>query len=237
MRSRTWRRAAAALLAAVPLAFSEGALAQSYCASDGVPAPTALVERFINADCEACWSDAATPQAAKGEVAVDWVLPGSRGEDAPLSAIATRDALERLQATGRKAPDQAEGFTQRAQSHAATLRVAHGLPFSGYMGASIELKPGRGTWTAWLLLVESVPAGMEGSPVARNVVRNALQPAWNNKSPLTKEEQLRRFESRPMSIPAGANPDRLRVIGWIEDARGRIRGIAESRCVPASTKE
>ena len=33
--------------------------AQSSCASDGQPRPVALLERFINADCAACWAGSA----------------------------------------------------------------------------------------------------------------------------------------------------------------------------------
>jgi hypothetical protein len=90
----------AALLAPVP------ALAQSSCASDGQPRPVALLERFINADCASCWSDPQAPAAQRGEVALDWIVPGSRGDDAPLSAVATRDSLKRLLALGRDAPPQ-----------------------------------------------------------------------------------------------------------------------------------
>ena len=109
--------------------------------------------------------------------------------------------------------------------------MAHGPAFNGYVGASIELKPGRGgPWQAWLLLVETLPAGTEGSPVERNLVRNALQPAWDNVEPLSKAQQNGLFESRPMNVPEGANPKRLRVVGWVEDARGRVVAAAQSRC-------
>src|SRR3954470_19103563 len=94
-------RAASVLLA---LAISAGAYAQSLCSSDGQPQPLALLERFINADCEACWSDPATPKAGPRELALDWVLPGAKGDDAPLSSVARRDALLRLEALGRKGP-------------------------------------------------------------------------------------------------------------------------------------
>ena len=43
------------------LAHAPQALAQTHCSSDGAPKPVALFERFISADCEACWGDAATP--------------------------------------------------------------------------------------------------------------------------------------------------------------------------------
>jgi hypothetical protein len=223
-----------AVAAALALALAASAArAQSSCSSDGVPQPLTLLERFTNADCESCWSDPASPKAGPGDMAVDWIVPGSRGEDAPLAAAASRDALARLSALGRKIPPRADASRKGAhRAQQRTLRVAHGLAFNGYMGASIELKPGSGgPWQGWLVLVETLPAGTEGSPVARNLVRNALRPAWDTSAALSNEEQLRRFESRPMNIPEGARPDRLRVVGWVEDARGRIVAAAQSRCV------
>lgn len=222
-------RPALALL--VPLA-AAGAHAQSSCSSDGVPQPVALVERFINADCEACWGDAQTAAPGRGELALDWIVPGSRRDDAPLSAAASRDSLARLQALGRKAPARANAARMKALREGPKLRVAHGLPFNNYIGASIELKPASGgPWQAWLLLVETIPAGTEGTPVERNLVRNALRTHWNAGT-LSKEEQKRLFESRPMSIPEGANAERLRVVGWVQDARGRVVAAAQSRCEP-----
>jgi hypothetical protein len=34
-----------------------------------------------------------------------------------------------------------------------------------------------------------------------------------------------------MSIPEGAKSARLRVVGWVEDGRGRIVAAAQSRCI------
>jgi len=59
-------------------------------------------------------------------------------------------------------------------------------------------------------------------------VRNVLQIAWDAQG----GRHRRLLESRPLNVPEGAQPARLRVIGWVEDARGRIRGIAASRCAP-----
>jgi hypothetical protein len=206
--------------------------AQSSCSSDGQPQPAGLLERFINADCESCWSDARTTQPGPGEIALDWIVPGSRGDDAPLSAAASRDAPARLEALGRPAPPQAGSSHRKLQRAGRQLRVAQGPPSNGYIGASIELKPGGpGSWNAWLLLVETIPAGSEGTPVARNLVRNAVQPAWNGERPLSKQQQQRLFESRPMSIPEGAKPARLRVVGLVEDAQGRIVAAAQSVCL------
>lgn len=214
---------------------AQPALAQSSCASDGQRRPVALVERFINADCTTCWTDPATAPAGRGAVALDWVLPGGRGEDAPLSAVATRDALKRLQALGTAPPAASLTLRTPVPGRAGALRVAHGLPVAGYIGASIAFRGAAGgsagqPWTAWLALVEALPAGTEASPVPRNLVRNLLQTQWDDRSQLSKKEQLSFMESRPMDIPAGTNTDRLRVIGWVEDASGRVVTAAQSRC-------
>ena len=228
--------AAPFVLAAALLATGAMAQAQSFCASDGQPRPVQLLERFINADCSSCWSDPATPQAGAGQMALDWVLPGSAGEDAPLSAVASRDAEARLQALGRPAPAQASSQTQPVKAlKGATLRVAHGLPLNDYLGASIELKPIPATakkqnWNVWLALVETLPAGTEGSPVERNLVRNVLQTSWDGGKKRLKTEQNRFFDARSMNIAPGAAPGRLRVMGWVENEQGQVMAAAQSRC-------
>ena len=214
------------------------ASAQAVCASDGQPRPVALAERFINADCESCWRDPGTRQAKAGQAVLDWVLPGSKGDNAPLSAVASRDGFKRLQSQGRDVPHTASDYTHKITGLAGSrLRVARGLALSGYVGASIELKPlpasARGQeWTAWLALVESLPKGTEGSPVARNLVRNVVQVSWNGSMAIALE-QKRFFESRVMSVASGANPDRLAVIGWVENSKGEVLVAAQSRCRPS----
>lgn len=224
------------LAGAALLATSAMAQAQSFCASDGQPRPVQLMERFINADCSSCWSDPATPQAGAGQMVLDWVVPGSAGEDAPLSAVASRDAEARLHALGRPAPAQARSQTQPVRGFkGARLRVSHGLPLNDYLGASIELKPipalaTKAPWTAWLALVETLPAGTEGSPVERNLVRNVFQSSWNGHKKLLKSEQNRFFDARSMNIAPGAAPSRLRVMGWVENEQGQVMAAAQSRC-------
>lgn len=212
------------------------AQAQSSCSSDGQPAPTALLERFINANCESCWSQPLAAATDKTALAIDWITPGERGEEAALSAAATRDAQARLAHLGLKEPAQEANHQAPVEVPRTGLRVAHGLAFNDYVGASIEyrLPPQRklppGPLSAWLLLVETLPAGSEGSPIARNMVRNTFQPAWNIPEKLPKEEQIVFQEFRPMRIPPGAQPARLQVVGWLEDARGQVIAAAQSRC-------
>lgn len=223
------------LLAALGLWLAHGASAQSYCASDGQAKPRRLIERFISADCESCWSaPPATPSAARA-LTLDWIVPSARGDEAPLSAAASRDALTRLEALGRSAPEATDTSRRTQTGRALALRVAHGVAINDYIAASIEMKPAApGPWRAWLLLVESIPAGTEGSPIERLLVRNLLVVNWNQPEPRATAAPAVFRETRPMSIPPGARPERLRVVGWVEDARGRIRSIAQSQCTPSA---
>lgn len=211
----------------LPLALAANAQPSS-CSSDGVPAPHALLERFISADCEHCWKAPQTPDAASGTLAIDWVTPGAKGDDAPLSAVSTLDGVWRLAAVGAKNPAETSSrFTQGMPQPPLKLRVAHGLRVNDYIGTSIELQPAPGgPWKVWLLLVENLPAGSEGSPVERNLVRNSFSAEW----PAAAKGSTRRYELRPMRVAEGAKFSRLRVVGWIEDSKGKMRAIAESRC-------
>lgn len=242
-----------------PLAFVAAALlachaphlaAQSSCSSDGTRQPVAVFERFLNADCESCWTDASTPapSVGAGALVLDWIVPSPLGDDAPLSAAATRDALIRLENLERTPPARTDVYvaTVEAPGPAARLRVAAGMPFNDYLGTSIafagggrssmangakrDASSGIGTWDFYLLLVETVPAGTEGTPVERNIVRNMLQSSWDMRQPLSNVKQSKWMESRPMRYPEGARPERLRVVGWVQDTTGRVVAAAQSAC-------
>ena len=193
------------------------------------------MELFINANCDSCWADPAMPQPVAGQVALDWVVPGDRGDDAPLSAVASRDALARLETLGKSVPAEGSSMTHPVKGlNGTTLRVPHGLPLNDYLGTPIELKPipaaaKKQHWTAWLALVETLPAGTEGSPTERNMVRNVLHAIWDGHKQLSKTERNRFFGARSMNIAPGANPSRLRVIGWVEE-KGQVLVAAQSRC-------
>jgi hypothetical protein len=250
--------ASSALVAALALGFSGQAQAQSSCSSDGQSAPTALLERFISADCDTCWAKASLPLPATGQAALDWIVPSPKGDQAALSAAATVDAPARLERLGlpwtAANPSMQTSAVQKTSPHgtahsatAPKLRVAHGLPFNGYIGTSIEFalpltqgnsrKPASPSvghdLFAYLVLVETLPAGSEGSDVDRNLVRNVLVTPWRMVDELdkvNKEGFKPFFESRPISIPAGVNPERLRVLGWVQDAAGKVLSTAQSRC-------
>ena len=225
------------LLLSLGLGLAPAAWSQSFCASDGQPRPAALLERFISADCERCWSGSSTVQPTVQELVIDWIVPSNRGADAPLSAAASRDAQLRLDALGRTLAQDSLNNHHQIKGKPPALRVAHGVAVNNYIAASIEMKPAApGRWTAWLLLVETIPAGTEGTPVARNLARNLLVSSWDASSPSSKTRPPRFFESRPMLIPEGAKPERLRVVGWVEDTRGRIRSMVQSQCTPSTQR-
>ena len=210
------------MLVALPLA------AQALCTSDGVPAPTALLERFVNADCADCWRDRATPEPAAGTFAIDWVVPGSKGDEAPLAAVALDEAKERLELLKRPLPERSDSAFSRRDGPGVTLRLALGDSVNDYIGTSIELRsPGREAWQAWLLLVEQLPAGTEGSPVERHLVRNVFRPDWVK---VAGRPPGRLAEDRPMQIHAGARPERLRLVAVLVDSRGHIRAIRRTAC-------
>ena len=89
-------------------------------------------------------------------------------------------------------------------------------------------KPPAEPLTAWLLLVEAVPAGTEGTPVHRQLARNLFMAEWHSNTARNRRWQ----ESRVMGIPEGTDPTRLKVLGWVQDAEGRVLAAAESRCQP-----
>jgi hypothetical protein len=215
-----------ALIAAAPL------VSHALCTSDDVPQPTAVLERFISADCAECWRDKATPEPAAGTFAIDWVVPGLKGDSAPLSAVALDDAMERLYALGKPVPARSDAVFSQRSGDRIPLRLAQGDAFNDYIGTSMELRsPGREEWQPWLLLVESLPAGTEGSPVARNLVRNVFRPDWTHVMERAPNQGLLAVE-RAMQIHQGAHADRLRLVAILQDVRGHIRAISRTTCSP-----
>jgi len=215
------------------------------CASDGQPPPRVLVERFLSADCERCWGEAPAASPGGSALALDWIVPGRLGDDAPLSAAATRDGLERLETLRRGPPATTDTAVtdvlpaDRAGRNAGRLRVGMGPPLNDYIGATIAFTPSRAKQAPraarpvtplsfTLVLIETVPAGAEGNAAERHIVRNALQGTW------TADAGARRAgwsELRPMRVPDGARVERLGVVGWVQDAGGNVVAAARAQCV------
>ena len=215
---------------------AHSASAQSLCTNDAGPTPTRLVERFISADCETCWSAPQTTRPDPKAITIDWIVPTDQGDDAPLSVAATRDAQMRLDALGLAAPAMsAVTATQVHGSRSTQLSVAQGMAVGDYIGASIELKTRvkvgpEQPLSAWLIMVETIAAGSDGTPVQRNLVRNVLVTTWSEPSRPADAAPFMFQELRPMNIPRGARPERLRLVGWVQNAQGRILSAAQSVC-------
>ena len=79
----------AASAVALQMPISE-AWSQSSCSSDGQRAPTSLIERFISADCDTCWTSPAVVKTKPHELALDWIVPSAKGDEAP--AVARRQS-------------------------------------------------------------------------------------------------------------------------------------------------
>jgi hypothetical protein len=220
------------------------ATAQSSCSSDQAAAVKSISERFTNADCETCWTKplGINQNPSKSTAHLDWIAPSPAGDDAPLSAAANRDALLRLENLKIDLPKEQQIVNTAVGSSAYKLRVAHGLAVSGYIGSSIELTKfptntsSSKNLTAVLLLTETIPKGASDSPTERTLVRNMLIETWivanpKNKKISTQADKEVVLTRRPLSIPAGVNPDNLHVIGWVQDETGRVLAAAQSLCI------
>lgn len=196
------------------------------CSNDGRKAPTALLERFMDADCTRCWQELGTVQPPPGALALDWVRPSPQSDEAAMSAVALPEALERLQVLGLPVTGATSSQLTKPKAR-QRLRVVQGFAVNGYLGAKLSYRPNSASpYTAWLLLVEQVPAGTEGSPVARQLVRAAaeLRPGTRDGKPLALND------TRAFLLPAGANPEHLRVLGWVQDELGHLLALGQTHC-------
>ena len=81
-----------------------GVRAQPICTSEAAPPARHWQERFVPADCGDCWTAPDTAPTEAGAIVLDWVVPGTLGDDAPLSAVARRESVERLDTVGMPPP-------------------------------------------------------------------------------------------------------------------------------------
>ena len=199
------------------------------------PAQAPVQEVFISADCADCWSagePSPGPQAKLGHWRLDWIHSGAA--DAPLSAAALPESAERLARRPGLAPPNPPA-TQGATA-ALALKVESGPAWSGYLGVQMTLRlaakrpnkpptlaPGS---SAWLAMVERLPAGTDGSPMARELVRAVAGPLpLDSLKPGVPLSFL-----RAMRWPDTAQPLRLQARGWIESPTGQVLLMAADRC-------
>ena len=221
-------RVLAALLAAG--AACTNARAQADCQA---PRPTLLVERYISAECEICWqSTPPLPSGVAGKglpFALDWIVPSARGEAAPLSVAATPEAAVRVARAGALRSDEALTVTTPLPSR-SELRVVvrDGPAWNGYIGLQLDAsyastRPLPAGLAGWLALIERIPAGSEGTPVERRLVRSLVGPL--SLGTLASERQVRHL--RAVRVPENAKPERLSVVGWLETPAGRVLAVGD----------
>jgi len=185
--------------------------------------PTRLVERFVPADCERCWSGAAPLARPAGSLVLDWITPA--GDDAAMASAALPEAAARA---GRMPAGQTQVRETRLHpSTAPLLRIVDGPAWNGYIGLRllvtrhVGMPPGA---LAYAALVEQVPAGSDGSPIERHLVRAIVGPmGLGELASLPKIEHL-----RAVAVPAGSRADRLASVAWIETPEGRAITAAVS---------
>mgnify|MGYP003482941296 CR=1 FL=1 len=210
------------------LAAAGHTMAIAVTAGDCPARPRQLLERFISADCERCWSQAGANAAPRDAWVLDWIVPGARGDDAPLAAAALSEARERVARMAGLAPHADAAAAQRTPLRTpagARLSVTAGPAWKGYFGVQLD---SHGRWpngsVAWLALVEAVPAGTDGTPVPRQLVRTVAGPI------AIDARQTRQRDTRAMRWPETAKPERLRATAWIESPGGQILGFARDQC-------
>jgi hypothetical protein len=190
----------------------------------------AVLERFISAECEACWTDASVARPGAGEWLLDWIVPSSRGDEAPLSRAAPHEAQSRAHRALNSEPAADRASVQRSAARSDTalqLRVTSGPAWSGYFGVQVDASGRTGAGTSvWIALVEAVAAGTDGSAVPRQLVRTLSGPLAP--SDLRNGKPWRHLQA--MRWPETAKPARLHARAWIEDAAGRIVAMAGEPC-------
>ncbi len=202
------------------------ALALATTAQAQCPAPmqTSLVERFLSADCEACWRAGIAPKdaLALAPFVLDWIVPSPRGGDAALSPAALDEAAARA---GELPPG---GLLQRRQTlqlpRGLSISVQDGPAWSGYIAVRLRVQVEGAALPAgvvgYLALVELVPAGNEGTPIERRLVRALAGPLLLDNALASTDHLL------ALRMPPGARPDRLAAVGWIEASSGKVIALA-----------
>lgn len=200
---------------------------------DALPCPRAnaeVIERFISAECAACWSAPASTRVDANQWLLDWIVPSARGDEAPLSSAALAEARARARRALRHdvAVDRASVRRSAARSTPPLLlHVVSGPAWNGYFGVQVD-GGGRpmARATVWIALVEYVDAGTDGSAVPRELVRTVAGPYAPSELRDGQPWQL----LQAMRWPDTAKAARLQARAWIEDAGGRIVAMAGERC-------
>jgi len=223
---------------AISVAFSAATDGAFAAAGDSAPATpsscpranAAVIERFISAECEACWSDASVAKPGAGEWLLDWIVPSARGDEAPLSSAAPAEASARARRALKTEPAADRSHVRRHAARSDTswqLKVTSGPAWSGYFGVQVDASGRASVGTSvWIALVETVAAGTDGSALPRQLVRTLSGPFTPGE--LRSGKPWHHLQA--MRWPDTAKPARLQARVWIEDAGGRIVAMAGEPC-------
>ncbi|HET9645405.1 MAG TPA: hypothetical protein VFP68_19080 [Burkholderiaceae bacterium] len=204
------------------LMFSLVALSCAVAAARECPVamPNVVVERFSSADCDTCWQGADHDRALpRNALVLDWIVPSERGNDAPLAQAALPEAGRRVEGN-LSAKESLRQIRHLSSPAGWRLKVQTGLAWNGYLALSLDLERLAGSArtfgphaSAWLALVERVPAGSDGTPVPRQLVRAVIGPL-----PLDSSRDSGVHHLRALRLPPNSQAERLAAAGWIEDA-------------------
>ena len=220
-----------ALGATLVLAAMTAARAQSACPPQ---LPRVLLERFVSATCILCWKEK-PPQLQEHRDAwvLDWLVATGGAAVKPatprsafLAAAALPEASDRVTRAGSLASDEAFTLSHPLAQRSALALEVRDTPLPG---GRIELRmaarftsqrPLPAGLQGWLALVERIPAGEEGSPVDRQVVRAVV-------GPLPMEGLAKRpiDHLRTVAAPKIDYPERLASLGWVETEKGRVIAV------------
>lgn len=224
------------------LALAAGWPAFAFCPP---AAPTLMLERFVPADCEKCWaasppSPGSTLTERERVFALDWIVPSAaRGDEAPLAAAAVAEARERATRAGSLSADEALSVARPIprRSGALKLEITDGPALNGYVALRFVARTNGGALpggiAGYMALVERVPAGEEGSPVDRQLVRAQVGPLPLDG--LRAGVPIEHF--RAIRLPETAKAERLAAVAWVERGeQQRVLAISASPSVacPAS---
>jgi hypothetical protein len=192
----------------------------------GAAAPDVLLERFVPADCEACWQRATPRDRRARQLVLDWIVPA--GDGAALASAALPEAASRVGTASRET--QWRSATLR-RAGAPRVRIADGPGWNGYVGLRLVVTR-RGAVpagaVAYAALVERVPAGSEGTPVDRQLVRALIGPLGLGE--LASQPVMEHMSA--VRLPDIERPDRLASVAWIETAQGQVIAAAQSCPTP-----
>jgi hypothetical protein len=221
-----WRRLGAVVVSAASLPAS---------AADCVTEPLRFVlERFVPAECPACWRSAPPPLKSSDQqpaMAIDWLVPGTSPPIGVLASAALPEAAARARRAGGIKPDEVLSVGHPLPlRESLSLRVADGVAWNGYMGISLHVvRAGRAGvlpqgLSAYVALVEKVPACEDGTLVERRLVRTLVGPLALT-TPTPSQPVEHRMATR---VPDMRQPERLTAVAWIENPRGQIVAAAPS---------